>query len=155
MSNEITPEALAAGPFQNDGHTDFGGLRVSIMRHTTIRRLIALDRPLDLGNRETAENTVRREWLVDGQPVSDLVEAARRVTIPPQLTEEEILILEKIPEDWVELTDLKKIITKSLRPKVSPILVKLHLKGLIENQLNIILQRSVPSVRRTPSKPIV
>lgn len=151
MDSEITPDLLAAGPFEDDGHKSFGGLHVTMARHTTVRRLILLNRHLRRRTQATGSDIVQCEWLVDGQPVADLHEAARRLSVPPRLTDEEILVLEKVSDVWTELNELRLTFPETHRSKVGPILVKLHLKGLVESQLETTSQRSVPSIRRTPT----
>lgn len=151
MISEIRPETLVAGPFENAGHTDFGGIHVTIMRHTKLPRLIALDRPIDKSSRDGNDASVVREWLVDGQPAADLNEAAKRLNAPPTLTDEEGFVLASIPNDWTELSEILKAFTESNRSELSPVLAKLNLKGLIQNKMKTTLDRSVPSIRRTPS----
>lgn len=153
MSSEITPDLLAAGPFEDDGHKSLGGLHVTIARHTKFHRLISLTRHLNIGSLATGSDAVQREWLVDGQPVPDLDEAARRLSVSPQLTDDEILVLEKVSEAWTELSEMKRTFPETHRPKISSILVKLHLKGLVESQFRTVSQRSVPLIRRTPISP--
>ena len=151
MSSEITPGSLKIGPFVNDGHTDFGGIHVTILRHTKFPRLIALDRPFDKNTREKTADSIVREWLVDGQPAANLEEAARRLMIPPTLTDEEIFVLARTPNDWIELAELAKIFIGLDNFKLGPILTRLNLKGLIESQLKTTLIRSISSIRRTPA----
>ncbi|MCJ2122086.1 hypothetical protein [Methylobacterium sp. J-077] len=150
MDNEITQEVLKAGPFENEGQTVFGENIIEIMRHISFRRLITLDRSLKSDHTGYDERSIQREWLVDGQPAKDLDDAIERLSKPSQLSDDEVYILEKLPRDWIRLAEFKAAFPMILQTTIGPVLVKLHLKGLIENRMETIAQRSIPSIRRTP-----
>lgn len=133
MGDLVTKDTVSAGTLQDVGQATFAGIGGTIWQHTTIPRLSAIDRPLEPDEALKRGASHVREWMVDGRPAGSLEDAIARLNVALALSEEEELVLAQVPVDWVDLHAFRGAFSGPIAQQVSPILVRLHRKGLIEN----------------------
>lgn len=151
MGDLITEDTVRAGALQDVGQARFEGDGGTIWQHTTIPRLSAIDRPPGPDEARRPGASPIREWMVDGRLAGSLDDAIARLNVPLTLSEDEELVLTQISEDWTELKAFRGTFSGAMTAQVSPILARLHRKGLIENDLRPVEGRSVSWIRRTPT----
>lgn len=153
----ITLDDVHAGKLRESGHLNYGRDGSGyLMRHTTIRRLQAIDRHYKGKAAEKAGTRAERLWLVDGVQVADLDAAVAALNVPVVVTDEEAAALAHIPGVFTERKHVMAAIEKAgarERP-VLTILLGLGDKGLIEwgRIEGADDRRPIRTVRRVPDE---